>query len=539
LAFPADETEVNDVLDIIVRGGDVYDGSGRGPARLDVGINGDKIVSVGDLSHQEAKKVIDATGKIVAPGFIDAHSHSDLRLLYGEPPLVKISQGVTTEILGQDGLSVAPIVEKDIPLYRKMLAGLLGDPDLNWDWRSVSDYLGRLDKHGMPLNAGYLIPHGPIRTEVMGMDDREATRAELDAMHPVLEKAIKQGGCGFSTGLIYPPCSYASTAELIDLCKVAAKNDVAFIVHMRNEGYMIMDSVDEMLTVAKESGVHLHISHLKVFGQSVWGKTGEILDKLARAREQGARITADQYPYFAGCTVLTAVLPTWTLAGGTEALLARLQDKTVRARLKEEFKLPESVWDNRATSVGWENVVVSWVKSEKNKRFEGKNIVEIAEMRGQEPDDAVCDLLVEENLAVTQITFYGTEDTIKPIMVDPWVMFCTDGIYGGKPHPRLYGSFPRILGRYVRDSGWLSMGEAIRKMTSLPAETFRLPGRGSVKEGFAADVTVFDPATIIDNATYDAPETLAAGVSCVIVNGTPVLENAKYSGKNPGRTLRP
>ena len=520
------------MLDIVIKGGEVFDGLGRGPARVDVGIKGDRIVSIGDLSHEEAKKTIDATGKVVAPGFIDAHSHSDLRLLYGESPTVKITQGVTTEILGQDGLSVAPITQKDIPLYRKMLAGLLGDPDIDWDWRSVSDYLGRLNRHGMPLNAGYLVPHGPIRTMAMGMDDRHATRAELDAMHPALEEAIRQGGCGFSTGLIYPPCSYASTEELIDLCKVAARHDIAFIVHMRNEGYMIMDSVDEMLRVAKESGVHLHISHLKVFGQSVWGKTGEILEKLALARQAGARITADQYPYYAGCTVLTAVLPTWTLAGGTEALLARLQDKQVRAKLKEEFKLGEDIWDNRATSVGWENVVVSWVKSEKNKRFEGKNVVEIAEMRGQDPEDAVCDLLVEENLAVTQITFYGTEETIAPIMKDPWVMFCTDGIYGGKPHPRLYGSFPRILGKYVREEGLLSLGEAIRKMTSLPASTFRLPLIGTIKENFKADVTVFDPATIIDKATYDAPETESTGIQWVIVNGVPVIEMASITARH-------
>lgn len=527
------------MLDIIVKGGTIYDGTGRGSARIDIGTKGDKIACAGDLSGEEAALVIDATGKTVTPGFIDTHSHSDLRLLKAPAPDVKLLQGITTEILGQDGLSVAPVTDQDIALFGRMLAGLLGEFGADWPWRTTAGYLDALDGHGLPLNAGYLIPHGPIRTRFMGMDDRLARPGEVETMKTLLAEALEQGGCGFSTGLIYPPCSYAGEDELAELCMVAAEYDLPFVVHMRNEGMRIMDSLDEMIRVARRSGVHLHISHLKVFGKSVWGATGEVLRKIASARQDGVRVTADQYPYFAGCTVLTAVLPTWTLAGGTEALLARLKDPATRAELKKWFQMSEESWDNRASIVGWDNVIVTWVKSEANKTVEGKSIIEIAGMRGETPEDTVLNLLIEENLAVTQITFYGTEETITPFMEDPWVMICTDGIYGGKPHPRLYGSFPRFLGRYVRDSGLVSMAEAVRKMTSLPASTFRLQGRGLIKEGYAADITVFDQDEILDNATFQDPTKTSSGVLWVLVNGCPVVENGQYNGKTPGRTLRP
>ena len=527
------------MFDIIIKGGTVYDGTGRGGIRTDVGISGDSIVAVGDLGDREAAKIVDASGKSVAPGFIDTHSHSDLRLLVGEPPTLKLAQGITTEILGQDGLSVAPIVDKDIPLYQKMLQGLLGDHDLEWKWRSAAEYLDALAAKTLPLNVAYLVPHGPIRTAVMGMDNRHATDSEVNSMRPMLDRGLAEGGCGLSTGLIYPPCSFANSDELTELCKIAAKHDLPFVVHMRDEGYNIMSAVDEVLDIARRSGVHLHISHLKLFGRSVWDKADELLGKLARAREAGTKITADQYPYYAGSTVLTAVLPTWTLAGGTEALLARLKDPDIRVELKEWFAKDETAWTNRAYAVGWENVVVSWVKTEANKKFEGKSIMEIAEMRGQEPGDAACDLLIEEDLAVTQITFYGNEETIQPIMTDPWVMVCTDGIYGGKPHPRLYGAFPRVLGKYVRERGVLALPEAIRKMTSLPACTFKLPKKGVIAENYCADITVFDQDTIIDNATFDNPEQLATGVECVIVGGVIAVENGKHTGKTPGKVARP
>lgn len=525
------------MLDIVIKGGTVYDGTGRGCAPVDVGVKAGKIVCTGDLASEEAPLVIDATGKTVAPGFIDTHSHSDLRLFQSPAPDVKLLQGVTTEILGQDGLSVAPITDKDIPLFGKMLAGLLGEYDGDWPWRTTAEYLGTLDRHGLPLNVGYLVPHGPIRTRFMGMDDRHAGAGEIDSMKSALGEALEQGGVGFSTGLIYPPCSFAGEDELAGLCKVAAEHDLPFVVHMRNEGMRIRDSIDEMIRVARRSGVHLHISHLKVFGKSVWEATGEVLDKLAAARRDGVRITADQYPYFAGCTVLMAVLPTWTLAGGTEALLARLRDPATRDELKKWFTMSEESWDNRASIVGWDNVVVTWVKSEANKPAEGKSITEIARMRGETPEDTVLNLLVEENLAVTQITFYGTEETITPFMQDPWVMICTDGIYGGKPHPRLYGSFPRFIGRYVRGMRLMGMAEAVRKMTSLPASTFRLQGRGLIKAGYAADIVVFDQDTTVDNATFEEPTRTSTGVLWVLVNGCPVVEHGKCNGRTPGRAI--
>ncbi len=526
------------MLDVIIRGGTLFDGSGRGGSKLDLGVRNGQVEVIGELDSAEAATVIDAEGLYMAPGFIDTHSHSDLRLLYGEPPDVKLTQGVTTEVLGQDGLSVAPIVARDVPLYRKLLAGLLGDPEIEWTWRSTAEYLDALDNRQMPLNAAYLIPHGPIRSAVMGMEDRHAKTDELFRMRPILRQALDEGGVGFSTGLIYPPCSYADAQELIDLCRVAASQDVPLVVHMRNEGIGLLQAIDEMLLVARESGVHLHISHLKLFGKKVWDQASPMLQKLAAARAEGVRITADQYPYFAGCTILTSVLPQWSLGGGTEALIARLKDPDIRQKIKEWAKSPENPRENRTASIGWENIVVSWVKSEQNKQFEGKSIAEISEIRGSDEIDTVCDLLLEENLAVTQISFYGTEETITPIMSDPWVMFCTDGIYGGKPHPRLYGSFPRILGHYVREQGILSMPEAIRKMTSLPAWTFHLERRGLLKPGYVADVTVFCPDSIIDNATFEHSSRLSTGVKWVLVNGTPVIEDGVYNGKTPGRAIR-
>jgi N-acyl-D-amino-acid deacylase len=527
------------LLDIIIRGGTVYDGTGRGCARVDVGVQGESIACIGDLSEQEAGTIIDASQMTVTPGFIDTHSHSDLRLLHSPPPDTKLLQGVTTEVLGQDGLSVAPITSKDIPLFGRMLAGLLGEHEGDWPWRTTAEYLDALDRHGLPLNVGYLVPHGPIRTRFLGMEDRHAQGCEVEGMKAAIAEAFDQGGVGLSTGLIYPPCSYAGEDELAELCRIPAERGLPFVVHMRNEGMRILDSIDEMIRVARRSGVHLHISHLKVFGKSVWDKTGEVLETLARARHEGVRVTADQYPYSAGCTVLTAVLPTWTLAGGTEALLARLKDPATREELKRWFTMSEESWDNRASIVGWDNVVVTWVKSLANKPVEGKSITEIARMRGESTEDTVLNLLIEENLAVTQITFYGTEETITPFMQDPWVMICTDGIYGGRPHPRLHGSFPRFVGRYVRDAGLLGMAEAVRKMTSLPASTFRLQRRGLIKEGYAADIAVFDQGAVVDNATFEAPENPPTGVMWVLVNGHPVVEHGRYNGKTPGRALSP
>jgi N-acyl-D-amino-acid deacylase len=526
------------LYDVIIRGGMVIDGTGSPGRRLDVAIVGDKIASLGVNIRETAKKTIAADGMVVAPGFIDTHSHSDLALLANPHLEEKIRQGVTTEILGQDGLGLAPVYTDEAKaVLQEHLRGLLGSPELAWDWSSFADYLKFYYRKGIVLNVGALVSHGALRIAVMGMEDRLATAEELEEMKGHLAAAMEAGAMGMSTGLIYPPCNYGDSKELVELARVIAKYDGAFVVHVRNEADYLLESQQEMIDLASASGVRLHISHLKTIGKKNWAKVGTSLATLEAARKAGLGITADQYPYLAGSTSLSACLPPWAMAGGPQVMAGRLRDPVERQRIKDAFNQPIPNWQNRGETEGWENVIVASVGSG-DPAVVGKSVATLAAERAQHPVDVIMDIILAEENRATMVCFQNSEESLTQVMQKPWVMVATDGILGaGKPHPRLYGTFPRILGRYVREQSVLTLEEAVRKMTGLPAATFGLNDRGVLKEGLVADVVVFDPERVIDRATYEEPKQWPEGIHYVLVNGELVVAEGEALAALPGRVL--
>lgn len=527
-----------DVYDILIRGGKVIDGTGSPGRRLDVGVKNGRIAAMGVNLQEAAQIVIAADGMVVAPGFIDTHSHSDLALLANPHLEEKIRQGITTEILGQDGLGVAPVyTEEAKAMLREHLRGLLGSPDLDWGWASFEEYLKFYYRKGIVLNVGALVSHGALRIAVMGMEDRLASTEELGEMKRLLAEAMEAGAMGISTGLIYPPCNYADRNELVELAKVVARYDRVFVVHVRNEADNLLEAQQEMIDLARASGVRLHISHLKTIGKKNWSKVGTSLATLEAARKSGLTITADQYPYIAGSTSLSACLPPWAMAGGPQAMASRLKDPVERQRIKDAFKHPIPNWLNRGETEGWENVIVASVGSG-DPSVIGKSVATLAAERAQDPVDVIMDIVLAEENRATMVCFQNSEESLTQVMQRPWVMVATDGILGtGKPHPRLYGTFPRVLGRYVREQGLLTLEEAVRKMTGLPAATFGLTDRGVLKEGLAADVVVFDPEKVIDCATFEEPKQWPKGINYVLVNGELVFTEGEITGALPGQVL--
>ena len=509
------------------------DGTGNPWYRADVAVTQGMIAAIGRITS-EAERVIDAGGLVVAPGFIDTHSHSDLMLMAEPEARQKTMQGVTTEVVGQDGLGEAPLRDDVVEDWRRYLSGLNGDPDIDWSWRSFSEYLDRLEEAGPATNVVSLVGHGNLRLLAMGMEDRPPTPKELEEMKELLAGAMMQGAFGLSTGLIYPPCVYADTEELVELCMVAAAYGGLFVVHMRNEGDQILESIDEVVTVGRRAGIPVHISHFKASGERNWGKVADALEKLKQARSEGVDVTVDQYPYVAGSTFLSSLLPVWAHEGGTARMLERLRDGATRERIAADM-LGEG-W-SRDWGLSWDSVLVTSVRTEGNKGFEGKTVEEIAEARRQSPLDAVFDLILEEENAVTMVVFSMSEDDVRTVMRSPLQMVCTDGIVLGKPHPRAYGSFPRVLGRYVGD-GVLRLEEAVRKMTSLPAQSFGLLDRGLLRPGMCADITIFSPETVVDRATYRDPIQFPEGIEYVIVNGEVPVDGGEHTGVRVGRVLR-
>ncbi len=506
------------MLDIKISGGTVIDGTGAPGFAADIGILGEHIAAVGD-SLPSAARTLDASGKVVCPGFVDTHSHSDLKILGGSLS-AKIRQGITTELLGQDGLGVAPAPPAIREDLAQLTAGLLGPhPADGWNWSTFGEYLTALDLAKLPSNAAVLVSHGPVRLCTVGSEDRPPEPEELARMQELVALAMESGARGFSTGLIYPPASYAQKDELIALNRPVAAQDGVCVVHLRDEGHYLLEALEEMIDVAAETGVRLHISHLQAYGRVNWSLLPAALQRIDAARRDGIEITCDRYPYTAGSTVLSAVLPGWVLDGGPGACLGRLRDPGARSEIHAAFQEGLDVWHNRAISVGWQNIVVAWTAGEDNRDLQGQSIEEIADSRGVDPVDAVCDLLVEEDLQVSMISHYGSEENLESILKHPACAVATDGIYGGKPHPRLWGTYPRVLGKYVRERGVLSMPEAVHKATLLPCRIMGIPDRGTVAEGRKADLVVFDPESVRDRATYEKPERSPAGLKAVMVNG--------------------
>jgi len=523
------------VLDLVLRNGTVFDGTGAEGFRADIGIQGEWIREVGDLSRTPVGRVLDCTGLYVAPGFIDMHTHSDLDLLVDPQSSPKVRMGVTLELLGQDGISVAPMRPQNASQVRTQLAGILGDYPIEWRWQRVAEYL-RLLHRRTTVNVSYLVPHGALRWWVMGFDARTPTRPELDAMCALLRESIQEGAVGISTGLIYPPCVYADQNELVVLARTAAKAGGFWVVHIRNEGNRSEEALQEMLDLARASGCSLHVSHFKVSGRENFPIADRLAAMLHQAIRDGIEITCDQYPYAAGCTILGACLPPWAHGGGGAETLKRLTNPADRARMREEIEgPPRGMWQSIVQSATYDGIVISSVATSGNQGTIGRSLAEIARIRKTEPSDTLFDLLVEEGMKVAMIVHSQSEDVVAKFMRLPFVTVGTDGIRGDKPHPRLYGTYPRILGRYVREQGNLTWAEAIHRMTGAAAKRLGLGDQGLIRVGMRGSITVFDPGRIIDRATYEQPTRDPEGIRYVLVNGQIVLEDGTETGVLAGR----
>ncbi len=516
------------MFDLMIRGGRIIDGSGSSGYSGDVGIQGDHIAAIGKLDPSQADRIIDAGGLVVCPGFIDMHTHSDIMLLANPRHEVKVMQGVTTDLLGLDGLSYAPLSPDNLRMMRQYLSGLNGTPNIAWAWNSVAEFLARFDQK-VAINVAYLVPHNALRLETMGFVDRTATAAELTKMQALMAQGLQEGAVGFSTGLDYFPCRYADEAELVKICEVVAEHDGVSVWHVRKNDLGLIESIKEVIRVAEKTGVKAHISHFSVSFPNNEGKSVEMLALVDEARARGIDLTFDSYPYIAQSTLLLVFLPRWAHEGGPEAILERLSQAETREKIVTEI---------RALNVPWDKVVLTCVPSEKNRIYVGKTILEAAGMAGREVVEFACDLLLEEELAVGHLSLLGNEADMQRIMKHPGHTAGSDGILvGDRPNPRAWGTFPRFIARYSRKLGVLKLEEVIRHMTSAAAQRLGFNDRGLVKEDFAADLVVFNPETIKDTATFEAPKQYPVGIDYVLVNGAVVVEKGKHTGALKGRAL--
>lgn len=526
-------------MKLLIKNGLIVDGTGNKGFSGSVAIENGVIAVIGNISAEGFDRVIDAAGKVIVPGFIDTHSHSDLELFIDPYVGPKVHQGVTTELLGQDGISLAPLPEKYINPWRKNLAGLEGDSDeIDWTYKTVDGYLTMMEKAGVGLNEAYLVPHGNVRMEVVGLDNVIATDEQLSKMCDVLRRELEAGAYGLSTGLIYMPCAYSDTRELVELCKVVAEYDGVFVIHQRSEADTILDSMKEVIEIGRKSGVKVHFSHFKVCGRKNWDKIDQVIELLEQAKAEGIRVSFDQYPYVAGSTMLGVILPPWVHDGGTDKLIKRLEDPELRKKMICDIENGIPGWDNFIDFAGLDQIYVTSVKTKANEDLVGKSLIEIGKLRGKDPYEATFDVLHDEENAVGMVDFYGKEEHIIAFMKRPEQNVCTDGLLGGKPHPRVYGAFPRVLGKYVREEKALTIEEAIHKMTGKPAEVFGFKGRGVLAVGNFADIVVFDPETVIDKGTFVNPTQYAEGIQYVLINGQIVLDQGTHIKTKAGKVLR-
>ncbi|MBV9989578.1 MAG: D-aminoacylase [Chitinophagaceae bacterium] len=528
--------------DTIIRNGTVYDGNGGVPYKADIGIKGDMIAFIGDLSKATAKDTVDASGKAVAPGFINMLSWSPVSLIEDYRSMGELKEGVTLEVFGE-GESMGPLNERmkkdmqdDQPIFKYKV-----------DWTSLGGYMRSMEKRGISVNIASYVGATTIRTNVVGEDDRAPTAAELDSMKLLVREAMEEGALGVGSSLIYPPAFFAKTNELIELCKAAAPYGGGYISHMRSEGNKLNEAVEELITIAREAKVHGEIYHLKAAGISNWGKMDSVIRRVERARKEGIDIAANMYTYTAGATGMTAAFPPSLQDGGFGKLWQRLQDPKTREETKKAMKTNAPDWENLYYGAGSaDKVLLLGFRRDSLFKYAGKSLAEVARIRNTSPEDAAIDLIIQDSSRVEVAYFLMSEENVKKQLVLPWVSFGSDAASmapEGKflkqsAHPRAYGNFTRVIGHYSRDEKLLSLQEAIRKLTKLAASSLHISKRGELKPGYFADIIVFDPATVNDKATYERPHQYSEGMLHVWVNGVQVLKNGNHTLAKPGRFVK-
>ncbi|HEY6765789.1 MAG TPA: D-aminoacylase [Candidatus Sulfotelmatobacter sp.] len=528
-------------LDLVITNGHIVDGTGSPWYSGDLGVRNGKVAAIGNLALSPRKRTIDAGGKVVAPGFIDLLGQSELTILVDPRLPSKIYQGITTEITGEGG-TAAPLNDSIVQADRSSYEHYKITPD----WRTFRQYFARLEKQGMGINLASYVGATQVRRMVLGDDDKQPTPPQIDQMKDLVRDAMKEGAVGLSTSLEYAPAPYAKTDELIALASEAGKFGGIYSTHMRNESDSVLDAIDEALRIGREAHVPVEIWHIKVAGKNNWGRMPEVVAKINAARAAGADITADTYAYTAWFNDLSAFIPQWAHDGGTAKLVERLKDPAVRARMRKDMLTPSKDWDNEWQEIpGPEAIMIGVVQNPKMLPLEGKRISEIGKLWNKDPMDALFDFLIEDPF--TGVAVFGmSQPDVTLALQQPWVAIDNDssgtspeGLLGQEhPHPRAYGTFPRILRKYVREDKALTLEDAIRKFSALPAQRLRLADRGVLKAGMWADITIFDPATVRDLATFESPNRLSQGMEYVLVNGVPVIEQGKMTGALPGKVLR-
>ncbi|MFF4017448.1 amidohydrolase family protein [Streptomyces sp. NPDC001843] len=530
--------------DLVIRDADVVDGSGQPSYRADVVVDGGRITAIvkeaaaAGCQRPRAMRELDAEGLVLSPGFIDMHAHSDLALLRDPDHSAKAAQGVTLEVIGQDGLSYAPVDDRTLDGVRRAITGWNGyGDDIDFDWRSVGEYLDRLDR-GIAVNAAYLIPQGTVRALVVGWEDRPATPEEIVRMRELVAEGMEQGAVGMSSGLTYTPGMYADDAELTELCRVVGSYGGYYCPHHRSYGAGALQAYAEMVELTRKAGCPLHLAHATMnFGVNK-GRAADLLALLDDALAAGADISLDTYPYTPGCTTLAALLPSWASSGGPEAVLARLADGATAERIRHDLEVTGSDGCHGVT-VEWDTIEISGVSDPALADHVGRTVLESAGLRGEEPWATARRLLVEDRLGSTILQHVGHEENVRAIMRHRTHTGGSDGILqGAKPHPRAYGTFPHYLGHYVRELGVLSLEECVHHLTARPAARLRLPDRGLVREGYRADLVLFDPATVAAGATFEQPRTLPLGIPYVLVDGRFVTEDGRRTDVLAGRAVR-
>jgi N-acyl-D-amino-acid deacylase len=527
--------------DFIIRGGTVYDGTGGTAIKADVAIKGDRIAAVGNLAEKNGTTVIDAHGLAVAPGFINMLSWSNESLIEDGRSQSELRQGVTTQIMGE-GDSMGPLNDR---IKKRIIAE---QKDIKYDikWNTLAEYLTYLEKRGVSQNVASFLGATTVREYVIGLEDKAPTPEQLDQMRELVRRAMEEGALGIGSSLIYAPAFYAKTDELIELCKVAAKYQGKYISHMRSEGNRLIERVNELIQISRAAGIRAEIYHLKAAGQQNWDKMDQVLDLIEKARRDGLKITADMYLYPAAGTGLNACLPPWALDGGYEALFKRLQDTAMRKKIAGAVRTPTTNWENLYLAAGSpDRILVTGFKNEKLKPLTGKSLAEVAKMRSRDPIETIMDLMLEDHSRVDAIYFLMSEENISKQLRKPWVSLGSDetsqapeGVFlKSNPHPRAYGNFARLLGKYVREEKVISLSEAVHRLSGLPAANLGLHHRGILSEGMFADIAIFDPATIADRATFEKPHQYAVGMTHVFVNGVQVIKDGEHTGAKAGRAL--